>query len=139
MRRRSKEEISKYMSKIRSKNTKIELKLEEILKSLDIDYVKHADLFGTPDFIVPELKIAIFADSNFWHGFNWEDKKKEFKKNRDFWIRKIEKNILRDEKVTCMLKSEGWCVIRLWGHEIRRHPNKCRKRILNAINSNQKG
>ena len=127
------------MSKIRSKNTKIELKLEEMLKSLDINFVKHADIFGKPDFIVPELKIAIFADSNFWHGYNWEDKKKEFKTNRNFWIRKIEKNILRDDKVTSTLKSEGWCVIRLWGHEIHRHPNKCRKRILSAIKSNQKG
>lgn len=131
--KRSREEVSHYMSKIRSEGTKLEAKLEKILQSIGIEFNKQPKIFGKPDFVYPQLKIAIFADSDFWHGFNWEEKKNEIKTNKEFWLRKIERNIERDKEVTRSLEKKGWRVVRLWGHEIHRQPNKCRNIIEESV------
>jgi DNA mismatch endonuclease (patch repair protein) len=136
--KRAKEVVSYNMSRIRSEGSKLEGKLEEILKSVSFEYVEHPKIFGKPDFAYPELKIAIFADSDFWHGFNWEKKKNEIKSNREFWLKKIERNIERDKEVTSKLQEEGWSVIRLWGHDILRNTNKCRTIIEEAVSAAQK-
>lgn len=136
--RRPKEEVSYYMSRIRSKGTKLEAKLEEILKSIGVKFVKYPKIVGTPDFAYPELKIAIFADSDFWHGYNWEEKKHNIKTNREFWIQKIERNIERDKEVTHQLKQRGWRVVRLWGNAIHRQPDKCRAVIVEVLNQARK-
>ncbi len=121
------------MSRIRSKNTKLEEKLEEIISQLDVEYVKYYDIIGKPDFAFPNLKIAIFADSDFWHGYNWDEKKHAIKTNKEFWHKKIERNIQRDIEVTKELKKQGWTVIRFWGHEIRRQSDKCKSIILEIM------
>jgi len=123
--KRSKEVVSYNMSRIRSKGTNIEIKLEEMLQSFQYEYISHPQLFGKPDYAYPQFKIAIFADSDFWHGFDWEKKKQGLKTNRDFWINKIERNMERDKKVTKTLEAKGWKVIRLWGHDILKNPEKC--------------
>jgi DNA mismatch endonuclease Vsr len=125
------------MSRIRSEGTKLEAKLEEIMRTIDARYVKHPKIFGKPDFAYPEPRIAVFADSDFWHGYNWQNKKLEIKTNRDFWIKKIERNMQRDEEVTRRLKEQGWSVVRLWGHDISRQPEKCRSIIEEAVNRAQ--
>jgi len=133
-RKRTEKQISHNMSQIKSKGTQLEAKMEDILKETSYEYESHPDdVFGKPDFINRKLKVAIFADSDFWHGFNWEKKKLEIKSNRDFWIPKIERNIKRDKEVSKKLSDEGWRVIRFWGHEIRRQPNKCKKQLLDLI------
>lgn len=121
------------MSRIRSEGTRLEARLEEILKSLPIKFAKHTKVFGKPDFAYEELRIAIFADSDFWHGFRWKVKKREIKTNREFWIQKIERNMERDREVTQELTQRGWHVIRFWGHDIVRQPEKCRKAIEKAV------
>lgn len=126
------------MSRIRSEGSKLEVNLEQMLESIPIRFVKHPKIFGKPDFAYPDLQIAIFADSDFWHGYNWKEKKHEIKTNKDFWIRKIERNMERDREVTRTLGQQGWQVIRLWGHEIYRQPNKCRAAIEEAVNFAQK-
>ena len=131
--RRPKEIVSYNMSKIRSKGTKLEARLEEILKSVDVKFDKHLDITGKPDFAISELKIAIFADSDFWHGYNWDEKKNEIKTNREFWYKKIERNIKRDKEVFQELQKQGWRVIRYWGHEIINTPDECQRRILDVL------
>lgn len=132
--KRSTEIVSYNMSRIRSRNTKLESQLEEILQTTSSDYVKHPNnVYGKPDFTYPRLKIAIFADSDFWHGYKWEEKKHEIKTNLEFWISKIERNIERDKEVTRELERQGWKVIRLWGHDILRNIDKCRSIILEAV------
>jgi DNA mismatch endonuclease, patch repair protein len=128
--------VSFNMSKIRSQGTKLEATLETVLKSIPEEYVKQPKIFGKPDFVYADHKIAIFADSDFWHGYDWESKKLEIKTNKDFWIPKIERNIERDKEVTITLERDGWRVVRLWGHDILKHPENCRAKIIQTI-SNQ--
>ena len=68
-------------------------------------------MFGNPDFILRRKKIVIFCDGDFWHGYNYEKKKKPSKK---FWRDKIERNMTRDTKVSKKLRREGWSVLRFW-------------------------
>lgn len=133
MGKRPKEVVSYNMSKIRSKNTGLEKKLEEILKMTGAHYEKQYNLVGKPDFVFPEYKIAIFADSHFWHGYNWEELKKTLKTNKEFWIKKIERNMERDKEVNDKLESIGWKVVRLWEHEITKNPIDCYQKISNNL------
>jgi DNA mismatch endonuclease Vsr len=92
-------------------------------------------VFGKPDFTFKELKIAIFCDSEFWHGKNWEVKKLEHKSNIDFWHKKIERNIERDIEVNNYLRDKGWKVLRFWGEEIEKSLDICIKKIETALNT----
>jgi DNA mismatch endonuclease (patch repair protein) len=138
-RKRPKEVVSFNMSKIRSKGTKLEATLEGILRTLPGKYSTHPKVFGKPDFAYLNTKIAIFADSDFWHGFNWEKKKLEIKTNKEFWLNKIEKNILRDKEVTDYLQQEDWKVVRLWGHEILKEPDKCKALLEETLKTRCSG
>ena len=132
--KQTKEQISYNMSQIKSSGTKLERRMENILN--DVNFLFEAnpsDIFGKPDFINRDNKIAIFADSDFWHGYDWESSKNDFKTNKEFWVKKIERNIQRDNKVTKTLQLDGWRVLRFWGHEIRRQPKICKKRLLETI------
>jgi DNA mismatch endonuclease (patch repair protein) len=131
--KRPKEIVSYNMSKIRSQGTQLEAKVEEILKSIKREYAKYPKMFGKPDFAYIDAKVAIFADSDFWHGFDWDNKKLEIKTNKEFWVNKIERNIERDKEVTTTLEKEGWKVVRLWGHDIINNPEKCRNIIENIL------
>ncbi len=126
MERLTKEQRKKNMQAIKSKGSKIEILLSKAMWKRGIRYRKNdRSIFGVPDFTIKKLKIAIFCDSEFWHGKNWDVKKKEFKTNIEFWQNKIEKNISRDKQVTSQLNKSGWCVIRLWGKEIKKNIEKC--------------
>lgn len=132
--KRAKEVVSYNMSRIRSEGTKLEASLEKILETIPERLAIHPKIFGKPDFAYPELKVAIFADSEFWHGYRWHEKKREIKTNKEFWLKKIERNMERDKEVTRKLEEQGWRVIRLWGHDINRQPNKCRSLITETVN-----
>ena len=133
MRKRSAEAISYNMSMVRSKGTHLEDKLEEILIKAGLNYEKQYKIIGKPDFVLIDCKIALFADSHFWHGYHWNKAIDQIKSNRDFWIRKIEKNMQRDKEVNKELKCLGWQVVRCWEHEIKGNPEKCNRKIEKAI------
>mgnify|MGYP003301733505 CR=1 FL=1 len=80
---------------------------------------------GKPDIVFIGKKVAVFCDSEFWHGYNWEERKKDFKSHQEFWIPKIERNMERDVEVTARLEYEGWTVIRFWGNEIKKNAVGC--------------
>ena len=125
--KKTSDQISYNMSRIKNKNTTIERLLEEELKNRGITtYVKNQKgIPGKPDFSFPVRKIAIFCDGDFWHGFNWDETKKTIHSNQDFWISKIEKNMARDRRVNTVLVEQGWQVFRFWGHEIKKELKKC--------------
>ncbi len=127
MAQRTQEQISYNMSRIRDRNTKIEtLFREELVRRGITTFVANDTLVeGNPDIAFPARKIAIFCDSEFWHGYDWECQKKEFKRHEQFWIPKIEKNIARDGYVTQTLRDAGWQVLRFWGKEIIRDVTAC--------------
>lgn len=124
--KKTKEQISFNMKMVKNKDSQIELLLRKELWSRGFRYRKNCkDIFGKPDIVFKKLKIAVFCDSEFWHGYNWEQRKNDFKTNRDFWIPKIQRNIERDKEVTQQLERQGWTVIRFWGREIKRDVKSC--------------
>lgn len=125
---------SKTAKKIKSKNTKIELALGKAIWAVGLRYRKHCkDVFGKPDFCFRSKKIAIFCDSEFWHGKKFLDGER-FKTNTDFWETKIQRNIQRDKQVNDQLLSDGWIVLRFWEKDIQKNIDFCIDTILDIYN-----
>jgi DNA mismatch endonuclease (patch repair protein) len=95
-------------------------------------------LEGKPDVVLSKYKIAVFCDSEFWHGYNWDVRKEDIKSNREFWIKKIEGNIKRDATVNEILRNRGWAVLRFWGKDIQKHLEACVEEIEKAVEKNKK-
>ena len=133
---KTKEQISYNMQQVKNKDSKIEILLRKELWSRGIRYRKNVNrIYGKPDIVFIGKKIAVFCDSEFWHGYNWEERKKDFKSHQEFWISKIERNMERDAEVTAKLESEGWTVIRFWGNEIKKNTAQCADIIEKAVHS----
>jgi len=116
----------KNMRAVRSKDTEIELKLRKALWHKGYRYRKnYSGLTGKPDIVFIKHRLAVFCDSEFWHGFDWANKKSEIRSNREFWVSKIESNIKRDEFVDIELSRAGWRVLRFWGTEIKKNLDSC--------------
>lgn len=128
------EQRRKNMQNIRCKDTVIEVKLRTALWNEGIRYRKNYKMLpGKPDITITKWKIAVFADSSFWHGRNF-DTKKPVDTNHDYWDSKIRRNMDRDREVEEKLKSMGWTVIRFWDTDIYKHIDKCVQTVRNAIN-----
>ena len=123
------EKRSWVMSRIRSRDTKIEKSMASLLRKNKIRYRRFPRVFGSPDFVV-EKKLLVFCDGDFWHGYGYGKKKRPRKK---FWRDKIERNMGRDRKVTRKLRADGWSVVRLWEHDIERRPQSCIERIRKSL------
>ncbi len=132
------EQRSKIMRAIRSKNTKAEIRLAKALWQLGYRYRKNnKTIFGTPDLTFKKLKIAIFVDSEFFHGKDWEIQKNRVKTNTEFWQKKIERNIQRDIEVNNYLESQNWKVLRFWSEQIEKNLEDCVTKIQSEIISRQ--
>jgi DNA mismatch endonuclease (patch repair protein) len=126
------EKRSFIMSRIRSKNTGIERKVEKRLKEMKVKFKKHYKIFGNPDFVIEDKKIAIFIDGDFWHGYRIS---KRIRKLPKYWQEKIRRNKLRAKRVNSKLKKDGWKVLRIWEHEINDNLDSCIKEILRLYKS----
>lgn len=130
------EQRRKNMQAVKNKDSQIEILLRKELWKRGIRYRKNVNkIFGKPDIVFISKKVAVFCDSEFWHGYNWEERKKDFKSHQEFWIPKIERNIERDKEVTEKLESEGWTVIRFWGNEIKKNTAQCADIIEKVVDS----
>lgn len=128
------EQIHYNMQRVKCKNTGIEILLRKELWSRGIRYRKNVSkVIGKPDIAFLGKKVAVFCDSEFWHGYDWEHQKTEFKSNQSFWIPKIERNIERDKEVNEALEAEGWVVLRFWGKEIKKDAGRCADLIIAAL------
>jgi DNA mismatch endonuclease, patch repair protein len=128
------EQRSNIMGKIKSKDTKPEIKFRKALWKLGIRFRKnYKNIPGCPDIVITKFKIVIFIDGEFWHGFKWEEKKLKIKSNKEFWIPKIERNMQRDLQNKRMLIEDGWIVFRFWENEIKKNLNGCIFKITNQI------
>lgn len=127
----TKDQRRKNMQNIRSSGTKPEVIIMTALKKQKVYFTAHVkEVFGCPDIVFKRKKIAVFVDSDFWHG-----NKKRFimpKTNEEYWTKKIKRNIQRDKEVNLYLKTSGWKVIRLWEHDVKKHTDKCVIKILRA-------
>ena len=118
------------MSRIKGKDSKPEMILRKAMWSRNIRYRLHnKDLPGKPDIVIKKYKLAIFVDGEFWHGYNWEEKQKQIKSNRSFWIPKIERNMQRDRQTNRALTDMGYTVFRFWSREILKDLHK----VMNQI------
>ena len=121
------------MQAVKGKGTSLELKMALLLRRNGRrPQMNVAHLPGKPDLAFCRLKVAVFVDGDFWHGwrFNqWRDKL------GDYWKAKIERNRARDRKNFQRLRRMGWIVIRIWEHQLKRNPNGCVQRVEDAIQS----
>lgn len=138
MDRHSPEQRRKNMQAVKSTGSKIERKLALALWQKGYRYrLNMKSVYGKPDICFKGLKIAVFCDSEFWHGRDWETKKKEHKSNVDFWFKKIERNMERDREVNEHLLKNGWKVLRFWGKDIEKDLVSCITKIEEAIHERQ--
>ena len=127
---------SKSMSRIRGKDTSIEVKLRKALWARGYRYRKNYKAIpGRPDIAITKYKIAIFCDSEFFHGKDWEVLRPRLQngKNPDYWVPKIERNMQRDIEKNQALLFDGWTVIHFWGKDILRNTEECVRVIEEVI------
>lgn len=130
------EQRHKNMSAIRSKDTSIEVVLRKALWHRGYRYRKnYASLPGKPDIAITKYRIAIFCDSEFFHGKDWGKLKLRLEKgkNSSYWIKKISRNMQRDNENEQALRSQEWTVLRFWGEDILNHTDACIKGIEEAV------
>ena len=129
----AKEKRSAIMRRVKSNETSLEIKLRKRLWREGIRYRKNAaSLFAKPDISNKSKRIVIFIDSCFWHGCG--EHLRMPKSNIDYWTHKIEKNKKRDHIVNLFYREKGWKVLRIWEHQLRRHPEKTIDTILKVFN-----
>ena len=120
----TKNQRSYNMSRIRNKNTTPELLLRKRAWHYGLrNYRIHGRLPGKPDMVFIREHIAVFVDGCFWHKCPICFVEPETR--RDFWIKKIERNVQRDGEVNKVLARMGWKVLRFWEHEVRSSPDRC--------------
>ena len=124
--KKTQEQISYNMRRVKNKDSGIEVALRKELWARGYHYRKNVkNVFGKPDIAFIGKKIAVFCDSEFWHGYDWENRRSDIKSHQEFWIPKIENTIRRDMKVTQELQAEGWTVLRFWGKQIKKDASGC--------------
>lgn len=128
------EQRHKNMQAIKSKDTSIELLLRKRLWKEGIRYRKNYNrVCGKPDIAITKYKIAVFCDSEFWHGKDFEKSAERIGTNSDYWQLKIKRNIERDIAVTNALTEAGWTVLRFWGKDIVKNTDDCINKIKAII------
>jgi len=129
----SKEVRSYNMSRIRARNTKPEIQVRKFLYSNGLRYrLYYKKLPGTPDIIIPKLKSVIFVHGCFWHGHKGCKKFVIPKTRTEFWMNKINTNIINDRKNTDALEEKGWKVFTVWECEL--DYEEILQKLLNDIN-----
>lgn len=128
----SKKKRSEIMSKVKSKDSKIEIEFRTVIWKAGFRYRKNPKgYFGKPDLVFKKHKTVIFIDSCFWHGC-----KKHCRipaTNKKYWINKIERNKERDKEVNKYYKKSDWKIIRVWEHEIEKDPKQVIKKVVHFL------
>jgi DNA mismatch endonuclease (patch repair protein) len=122
------------MSRIKSKDTSIEVMLRKALWRKGVRYRKnYGKLPGSPDIAITKYQIAVFCDGEFFHGYDWENRKEQLDTNKEYWTQKIQRNIARDKEVNDKLQAQGWIVIRFWGRDIKKNLSACVSDVQESI------
>lgn len=132
----TKEQRSKTMSRIHRQDTSIEVKLRKALWNKGYRYRKnYKELPGSPDIVLTKYHICIFCDSEFFHGKDWLVLRPKLERgnNPGYWVRKISRNMERDDEVDKKLLFMGWTVIHFWGKDILKNTEECIRVIEETI------
>ncbi len=133
-------EISKRMANVHLKGGKAETALAKALWAEGVRYRKnYRKLPGSPDIAITKYKIAVFVDGEFWHGYDWENRKIKLKSNREYWIEKIEENIARDKRNDMLLEEMGWKTIHFWEKEVNKELDRCKNEVLEEVAIRKEG
>lgn len=120
------EATSKRMSKVKLKRGNEEMAVAKRLWNEGYRYwLNYKKLPGSPDIALQKYKIAIFVDGEFWHAYDWDNKKFKLKRNREYWIEKIEENMERDSRVDKELMALGWRPLHFWTKEVKKDLDSC--------------
>lgn len=120
------------MSRVRNKDSKMELSLRKALWAEGFRYRKNdTNYFGKPDIVLPKYKTVIFVDSCFWHGCKTHGSMPATR--TEFWEKKIARNKERDQEVNRYYKEKGWNMIRVWEHELKKDFDSLIQRIKKQI------
>jgi len=129
------EATSLRMSHVKLKGGEAERKLAKALWHRGLRYrLNYRKLPGSPDIAIPKYRLAIFVDGEFWHGENWEERKNTFKRNKEYWIAKIEENIERDKRVDKELVEMGWEPVHFWEKQVKKECDDCVDAIMRITN-----
>ena len=127
-------ETRKRMSNVKLKGGKAETLLAKALWHQGYRYRKNDKrLPGSPDIAILRHRIAIFVDGEFWHGKDWETRKSRLKRNREYWIEKIEENMARDLRNDQLLTRAGWMPIHFWEKEVIKNLDECVAEIDDVV------
>jgi DNA mismatch endonuclease (patch repair protein) len=134
------------MSRVKNKDTKVEVSLRSALHRAGFRFRKnYSSVVGRPDIAFPKARIAIFVDGDFWHARILSDVGLEALRlslkteNREFWLAKLQKNRLRDLKVTSELESQGWIVIRCWESDLKSDLSAAVEKIERTVSQRRTG
>ena len=125
------ERRSRLMSRVRSRDTGIEMAVRRAVHARGLRYRTHVrSLPGTPDLVFAGPKVAVFVDGDFWHGWRFPAWRHTLS---PYWVEKIAANRRRDRRNFARLRRRGWLVLRVWGHEVFADAEKVADRIENAV------
>jgi DNA mismatch endonuclease (patch repair protein) len=128
--------ISQRMSRVRLKKGKAETMLAKTLWHRGYRYrMNYKKIPGSPDIAFTKQKVAVFVDGEFWHGYDWENRKEKLKNNREYWIEKINENMSRDMKNARQLDEMGWRMVRFWEKEVLRDMDKCVEKCIQVLDA----
>ena len=134
------EDRRRTMQAVKGKGTRLERRLFSMLAGMALAGWKKnvSDIVGKPDVVFANKRVAIFVDGCFWHGCPY-CRKALPETNREYWERKIARNVALANSHNRRLRRAGWTVIRIWEHELRRSANteKIKSKIRRALNSQE--
>jgi DNA mismatch endonuclease, patch repair protein len=127
----TKEQRIKNMKAIKSQSN-LENKVSKALWNKGFRFRKNSKLYGKPDIAIQKFKIVIFIDSCFWHVC--PEHSNIPKSNQDYWVKKLNRNQERDREVSRYYKEQGWNIMRIWEHELKRDFDGTIEKISSFIN-----
>lgn len=141
MARRDPDVVSATMRQVRARDTGPEISLRKALWKRGLRYrLYDRSLPGNPDIVFPGSRVVVFVDGDFWHGNQWRqrghrslDEQFDGGSNAEYWVKKIQRNMIRDGDATRRLEYDGWCVVRIWESDLKRDLDKCVQRVEQAV------
>jgi len=123
---------SEIMSRVKNRDSKIEVLFRKELRRSGLRFRKNATkYFGKPDMVLKKHKVVIFIDSCFWHGCKKHGSIPAV--HRSFWAEKIARNVARDKEVSKYYKKRRWKIFRVWEHEIKSSSVKSLQKIKSSL------
>ncbi|MBN2379363.1 DNA mismatch endonuclease Vsr [candidate division WOR-3 bacterium] len=118
------------MSQVHSTGSKAERAVFNWLQKKGYKFTTHSkNLPGKPDVVLADRKTVIFVHGCFWHHHRNCPASELPQSNRDYWLRKIKKNSIRDKRNAARLRRMGWHVFTVWECQVNRNVDKAMRRI----------